>query len=269
MEGWSVPNLVTAMTDHVLVVDDAGVRQITLARPDKKNALTQAMYAAVIAALEQGDRDPTVRVFVITAQGSAFTSGNDLADFAAAPPRAKGSPTPAERFPVALTQTRKPIVAAVNGTAVGVGVTLLFQCDLVYAAQTATFRTPFVDLALVPEGASSLLMPAALGKARCNILLLLGETWTAQEALDAGLISGVIPADELLDSVMTRARALAAKAPGAVRATKALIGADQPAVLDRIRLAGIVFGERLASPEFKEAAAAFRMRRPADFSGFE
>jgi enoyl-CoA hydratase/carnithine racemase len=215
----------------MLVTDDAGVRQITLARPDRKNALTQAMYAAVIAALEQGDNDSAVRMFVITAHGTVFTSGNDLADFAAAAPRVHGAPTPAERFPVVFAHTRKPIMAAVNGAAVGVGVTMLLQCDLVDAAPTATFRTPFVDLALVPEGASSLLMPAAPSRARCNTSLMLGETWTAQDAPEGGLLSGVIAADDLLRSVMTRARS--------------------------------------ASPEFKEAAAAFMARRPADFSGFE
>lgn len=256
------------MTDHVLVTDDAGVRLITIARPEKKNALTQAMYAALIEALAQGDLDSRVRVFVITAQGALFTSGNDLADFAAGGAGAEGSSSPAERFPFALAETKKPIIAAVNGAAVGVGVTMLLQCDLAYAADTATFRTPFVDLALVPEGASSLLMPAALGKARANALLMLGETWTAQDAFAAGLISGVAPAAELSAAVMARARMLAAKAPGAVRATKSLIGADNPAVLDRIRYANTVFAERVASPEFAEAAAAFMTRRPADFSKF-
>jgi enoyl-CoA hydratase/carnithine racemase len=256
------------MTENVLVTDDAGVRLITIARPEKKNALTQAMYAALIEALVQGDTDPGVRVFVITAQGGVFTSGNDLADFAAAGVRAESSGSPAERFPFALTETKKPIIAAVNGVAVGVGVTMLLQCDLAYAADTATFRTPFVDLALVPEGASSLLMPAALGKARANALLMLGETWTAEDAYAAGLISGIVPAPDLSGAVMARAQMLAAKAPGAVRATKALIGADKSAVLERIRHANAVFAERIESPEFAEAAAAFMTRRPADFSTF-
>lgn len=156
------------MSEHVLVSDDAGVRIITIARPEKKNALTQAMYAAIIDALEKGDANPSVRVVVITAQGGVFTSGNDLADFATASAHADAAPSPAERFPSVLTQTAKPIIVAVNGPAVGVGVTMLLQCDLVYAADSATFRTPFIDLALVPEGASSLLMPAALGRARAS-----------------------------------------------------------------------------------------------------
>jgi enoyl-CoA hydratase/carnithine racemase len=156
----------------------------------------------------------------------------------------------------------------VNGPAVGVGVTMLLQCDLVYAADSATFRTPFVDLALVPEGASSLLMPAALGRARANALLLLGDTWTANDAFAAGLISGVVPASDLMPAAITRARALALKAPGAVRASKALINADAPTILDHIRHANAVFAERIASPEFAEAAAAFMTRRAADFSTF-
>jgi enoyl-CoA hydratase/carnithine racemase len=254
------------MSEHVLVSEDSGVRIITIARPEKKNALTQAMYAAIVDALEQGDADPSVRVVVITAEGGVFTSGNDLADFATANARSDAAPSPAERFPSVLTQTKKPIIVAVNGPAVGVGVTMLLQCDLVYAADSATLRTPFIDLALVPEGASSLLMPAALGRARANALLLLGETWTAEEAFGAGLISGIEPASDLLAAVMNRARMLATKAPGAVRSAKALIGADAPAVLERIRHANSVFGERIASPEFAEAASAFMTRRPADFS---
>ncbi|MFN9161094.1 MAG: enoyl-CoA hydratase-related protein [Alphaproteobacteria bacterium] len=256
------------MSEYIHTADEASVRVITIARPDKKNALTQAMYASIIDALEQGDADPGVRVFVIAAQGSIFTSGNDLADFASSSARADGAPSAAERFPYALTKTRKPIIVAVNGPAVGVGVTMLLQCDLVYAADSATFRAPFVDLALVPEGASSLLMPAALGRARANTLLLLGDTWTATDAFAAGLISGVVPASDLMPAVMARARALASKAPGAVRTSKALINADVQAILDRIRHANAVFADRIASPEFAEAASAFMTRRPADFSKF-
>jgi enoyl-CoA hydratase/carnithine racemase len=257
-----------AVSEHVLVADNDGVRLITISRPEKKNALTQVMYGALIEALEQGDADPRVRVFVITSQGTIFTSGNDLSDFAAATARAEGIQSPAERFPFTLTETKKPILVAVNGPAVGVGVTMLLQCDLAYASEAATFRTPFVDLGLVPEGASSLLMPAALGRARANTLLLLGEAWTAKQALEAGLLAGVLPPSELLESVMSRARVLAKKAPGAVRATKALLGADNPNVLDRIRRANAVFTERIASPEFAEAAAAFMARRTPDFSNF-
>lgn len=256
------------MSEYILTADEAGVRVITIARPDKKNALTQAMYAAIIDALEQGDADPRVRVLVIAAQGGIFTSGNDLADFAASSAHSDGAPSPAERFPYVLTQTKKPIIVAVNGPAVGVGVTMLLQCDLVYAADNATFRTPFVDLALVPEGASSLLMPAAVGRARANALLLLGDTWTAEDAFAAGLISGVLPVSDLMTAVMARARALASKAPGAVRASKALVNADAPTILDRIRHANAVFADRISSPEFAEAASAFMMRRPADFSNF-
>jgi enoyl-CoA hydratase/carnithine racemase len=148
----------------------------------------------------------------------------------------QNSPLPratAARFPIALATAQKPVIAAVNGLAVGVGVTLLAQCDLVYAAETANFRTPFIDLALVPEGASSILMPAAVGHQRANELLLLGETWTAQEALAAGLVARLFPADHLHEAVLDRARVIAAKPPGAMRASKGLLATNTSAVLGR------------------------------------
>jgi enoyl-CoA hydratase/carnithine racemase len=167
-----------------------------------------------------------------------------------------------------LATAQKPLIAAVNGLAVGVGVTLLAQCDLVYAVETASFRAPFIDLALVPEGASSLLIPAAVGRARANELLLLGETWTAQEALAAGLVTRLFPADCLREAVLDRARTIAAKPPGAMRDCKALLAPDSAAVLERIRIAEKMFAARLETPEFAEAVTAFMARRPPDFSRF-
>jgi enoyl-CoA hydratase/carnithine racemase len=151
------------MAEHLTVQDESGVRLILLNRPERKNALTQAMYAAMNDAIAGTDADPTLRVTVIAADGPVFTSGNDLADFAA-PPADSSAQSPAARFPMILATAQKPLIAAVNGLAVGVGVTLLAQCDLAYAVETASFRAPFIDLALVPEGASSLLIPAAAGR---------------------------------------------------------------------------------------------------------
>jgi enoyl-CoA hydratase/carnithine racemase len=255
------------MTDNVTIYDEPGVRLIVLNRPEKKNALTQAMYAAINDAIAGTDADPALRVTVIAADGPVFTSGNDLADFAALPWDG-GKQSPASRFPFVLATAQKPVIAAVNGLAVGVGVTLLAQCDLVYAAETASFRTPFIDLALVPEGASSLLLPAAVGHQRANELLLLGETWTAQEALAAGLVGRLFPADHLRDAVLDRARVIAAKPPGAIRASKGLLATNTSAVLERIGIAEKLFAERLRTPEFAEALAAFMARRSPDFSEF-
>lgn len=255
------------MTDHVTIHNESGVRLILLNRPEKKNALTPAMYAAINDAIAGTDADPVLRVTVITADGPVFTSGNDLADFAS--PSGDGDmQRPASRFPIVLATAQKPVIAAVNGLAVGVGVTLLAQCDLVYAAETARFRTPFIDLALVPEGASSLLMPAAIGHQRANELLLLGETWTAQEALAAGLVARLFPADQLREAVLDRARVIAAKPPGAMRASKSLLATNRAAVLERIGIAEKLFAERLSTPEFAEAMAAFTARRSPDFSKF-
>jgi enoyl-CoA hydratase/carnithine racemase len=253
------------MTDLILVSDNAGVRLVTLNRPEKKNALTQAMYAAMIDAIDSADTDPSVRVVVIAANGPIFTSGNDLADFATG---TSGSDSPAARFPFVLAHAQKPLIACVNGLAVGVGVTMLAQCDLVYASQSARFRTPFVDLALVPEGASSLLLPAIVGRTRANELLLMGETWDANEALSAGLINKIFSDETLLASVLEKANLLASKAPGAIRTSKTMLAISKDKVFERITTAGDLFANQLTTPEFGEAITAFMSRRPADFSRF-
>lgn len=257
------------MTDHVLVSDADGVRTIRHNRADKKNALTRAMYSAMADALREGDADSSVRVFILAGAPGAFTAGNDLIDFMRHPPDIGAEPPPpVEFFMRTLVETRKPVIAAVDGIAVGIGVTLLMHCDLVYASERAAFKTPFVDLGLAPEFASSMLMPATLGRAAASELILLGETWGPERALQAGLISGVFPAETLDAEVMARAAALAVKAPGAVCLAKALMTLPPEGVAERITREGRLFAERLKSPEFAEAAAAFMGRRKPDFSKF-
>jgi len=257
------------MTDHVRSDVANGVLTLTLNRPDKKNALTRAMYQALGEAIDGAAAAADVRCILIQAEGDVFTAGNDLGDFAAIN---RGEPADAARtggnpLLVALARAVTPVVAAVNGRAVGIGTTMLLHCDLVYAAPAARFRTPFVELALVPEAGSSVLLPALVGARRAAQLLLLGETIDAKTALDWGLINGVV--DDPDAAATAAAARLARSAPGALRATRALIRrADREAVREAMRVEGQVFAERLRSPEAMEAFQAFMARRPADFSRF-
>jgi enoyl-CoA hydratase/carnithine racemase len=249
----SIPEIVAERREHVLL--------LRIERPDKKNALTQAMYTALTAALEAAERDPVVRVVVLTGSGDSFTSGNDIADFLAAPPTGEGSPV--FRFLAALRQFAKPLVAAVNGVAVGIGVTLLLHCELVYARAGARLQLPFVNLGLCPEAGSSLLLPRLLGYPRAAELLLLGEPFSAEQALEWGLINGIgADAEATLALALEKAQRLAAQPAEAVRLTKALIKrAEADAVRATVALEGGYFIEQLASPEARAALQAFAMRR--------
>lgn len=254
------------MTDHILTSTANSVLQIVLNRPEKKNAITVAMYSALAGALESGDRDAAVRVIVITGQKSCFTSGNDVNDFLEHPPLAEDSQ--ALRFLRAISTASKPVIAAVNGLAVGIGVTMLLHSDLVYAADTATFQLPFVKLGLVPEAASSMLLPRMAGYHRAAELLLLGEKFDARAALEMGLINAVHPAAELAAAVQAKAATLAAKPPAALHMTKALMKRDAESVVARMAQEGQYFAQQLRSPEAREAMEAFMQRRKPDFSRF-
>ena len=257
------------MTDHVTVEDRNGVRTIRFNRPEKKNALTRAMYSAAAEAIENGNDDKSVRVYVLGGQDGMFTAGNDLMDFMEAPPHIGAADTPpVERFMRALLNASKPVIAEVDGVAVGIGTTLLMHCDLAYASTRAQFKTPFVDLALAPEYASSLLFPARLGRSPASELLLLGEVWTAARAKEAGLVSDVFSPDALAGEVQARAESLAAKSPAALRQAKALMVAEPESLSERINREGGIFADMLQSPEFAEAATAFMERRKPDFSKF-
>lgn len=254
------------MTDHVVTEVANGVMTVRFNRPEKKNAITAVMYAAMAQACRTAEQDGAVRVVVITGAGDAFTAGNDLKDFLENPPNTPDAPV--FQFMQALSQLSKPAIAAVNGIAVGIGTTLLLHCDFAYAVPTARFSLPFVNLALVPEFGSSQLLARVVGERKAAELLMLGEPFDAQTALDFGLVNAVIAAEAMAETVAAKARALAAKPPAALRATKRLMRADLPAVQACMAREGQAFGERLGSPEFKEAAQAFFEKRAPDFSKF-
>jgi enoyl-CoA hydratase/carnithine racemase len=254
------------MTQHVRVTTADHITTIRFDRPDKKNAITLEMYGALTAALEAAAADPAVRAVVLGGARDCFTAGNDLGDFMRVA-QGGGETGAGQGFLRCLVGFDKPLVAAVGGVAIGIGTTMLLHCDLVYAAPGARFKTPFVDLALVPEAGSSMLLPALVGARRAAQLLLLGEQIDARTALDWGLINGVT--DDPDGDAAAAARKLAGCAPGALRATKALTRrASREGVLEAMRVEGEAFAERLRTPEAMEAFQAFMARRPADFSRF-
>jgi len=252
---------------HVVVAREGAVQRLQLNRPEKKNALTGAMYAALADAVEAAERDPGARVMLVHGAGDAFTAGNDLQDFLAGPPQ--DGDRPAFRFLDAVAHATKPIVAAVHGVAVGIGATMLAQCDLVYAAEGTQLSLPFVNLGLCPENASSFLLPAILGYQRAAELLLLGEPFDAARAREIGLVNAVVPVGELLAVATAAAQKLAAKPPASLRLTKRLLRrAWLPEIEAALAAESRAFRERLASPEAKEAFTAFLEKRAPDFSRF-
>jgi enoyl-CoA hydratase/carnithine racemase len=254
------------MAEHIVTEIADGILGIRIDRADKKNALTFAMYTALADALEAADRNAAVRVVTISGVGDSFTSGNDLQDFlSGAPPEGEG---PAFRFVRVISEVGKPIVAAVNGLAVGVGVTMLLHCDLVYAAANATFQIPFVNLGLVTEAASSLLLPRLMGHQKAAELLLLGERFDAAAAHAIGLVNAVCPGEALAGLARDRALALAAKPPSSVRLIKSLMKSKTASVPARMAEEGALFATQLRSAEAREAMTAFMERRKPDFSRF-
>ena len=256
-----------ASSDHVLINQQNQVMTIAWNRPEKKNALTQAMYAEVAAALLRAGEDNAIRSVLLTGTADCFTAGNDLADFLSNP--ATDADSPVVQFLTAISQFSKPIVAAVNGVAVGVGTTMLLHCDLVVAADTTKFSLPFSKLGLCPEGASSYLLPQLMGYQRAAELLLLGDTFDAQTARDCGLVNRIATADDFQAVGRELAERLAAMPPDSIRTSKALLKRSQQTVLaDTFAAEFEQFGRMLQGPEAKEAMQAFMERRPADFSQF-
>ncbi len=250
-----------------------GVATIEIARPEKKNALTIAMYQAMADALAAARADAAVRAVLITGQPGIFTSGNDLEDFmkrsAGSGSGSESSESPVFGFMRALLDCDKPVVAAVTGAAIGIGTTMLLHCDLVYVADDARLAMPFVGLGLVPEFASSLLLPQRIGQARAAEKLLLGDPFTGAQAVDLGIANAVLPAGEVANHARRIAERFNALPPGAVRAAKRLLrGPQREAVLQTIRTEGEVFAQALRSPEAREAFQAFFEKRKPDFSKF-
>jgi enoyl-CoA hydratase/carnithine racemase len=248
-----------------------GVATIEIARPEKKNALTVAMYQAMADALNAAQADPAVRAVLITGQPGIFTSGNDIEDFMSRPP-GQGSnnmDSPVFQFMRALVGIDKPVVAAVTGAAIGIGTTLLLHCDLVYVSDEARLAMPFVSLGLVPEFASSLVVPRLLGNVKAAEKLLLGDPFSPEDAVEARIANAVLPAGEVVNHARRIAERFNSLPPGAVRETKKLLRrTSTDEVLKTIAIEGELFGARLRSPEAMEAFQAFFQKRKPDFSKF-
>jgi enoyl-CoA hydratase/carnithine racemase len=254
------------VTELVKIELADGIRVVTMNRPDKKNALTQDMYAAMADAVATADEDPAVRVVVITGEGDIFTSGNDLNDFLAA--GVEDANAPVWLFLRAMATTKTPVIAAVNGAGIGIGTTMLLHCDFAYASEGAKFHMPFINLALVPEAASSLLLPRCAGYRKAAELLMLGEPFDASEALASGVITAIASGSSQMEMAMETARKLVTKPPSALRQTKALLRGEGQSVMERFKTEADDFSVCLKSPEAKEALTAFFERRPPDYSKF-
>ena len=255
------------MSESVRLGLTDGVFRIEMARPEKKNALTAAMYQTMADALASADADPAVRVILISGAGGNFTAGNDLADFLATPPMDESAPV--YRFIEGFSRLEKPFVAAVEGVAIGVGTTMLLHCDLVYAGSGARFALPFANLGLTPEAASSLLLPLRAGYAKAAEMLMLGEVFSAQTALDLGIVNAILPDTQVLDHALERCRKLTTQPAASLRLTKQLMKRAQNALVrETMSVEAEVFRQRLVSPEAKEAFAAFFDKRKPDFSSF-
>lgn len=248
------------MSEHVTVERRGAVQAIRMNRPDKKNALTRDMYTAMTEALRAGDADAAIRCHVFFGVPGVFSAGNDLGDFLE---MASGGEDGNEVFDflLALAASEKPVLSGADGVAVGIGTTLHLHCDLTFATPETVFHTPFIDLGLVPEAASSLLAPALMGRQRAFAMLVLGEPLEAEHALAAGLIHAVVEAFDLEDAVLAAAERLAAKPPEALRIARDLIRGPREAVAARIEEEAGHFRERLKSDEARAAFEAFMNRK--------
>lgn len=257
------------MSEHVRAEKSGGILTLVLNRPEKKNALTDPMYRTLADALEASNDDRETRVILIRGEGDMFTSGNDIADFAATNlgGAKEDAPKNVQRFIRNISRATKPIVAAVQGRAVGVGATMLLHCDQVVLSDDAKLSTPFVGLALVPEASSSLLLTARIGHLRAFSMFALGEAVSAEDALAWGLANKVVPLSDLTTTAEEIAARLAKQPLGALVATKRLMR-DAEAIGRRMDEESAEFVRRLATPEAAEAFSAFAERRPPDFSKF-
>lgn len=248
------------MSEHVIVERRGAVQVIRLNRPDKKNAFTRSMYAAMASAIDDMESEEDIRASVFFGCPGAFSAGNDMQDFLKI---ATGGENGGEvfEFLIALANAKKPVLSGVDGLAIGIGTTIHLHCDMTFATPDSLFRTPFTDLGLVPEAGSSLLVPRIMGHQRAFALLAMGEGFSARQALDAGLICKVVEADALEDEVMKAAEALAAKPPKALEQTKRLLKGERGEVVARIREEGVIFGEQLKTDEARDAFMAFMARK--------
>jgi enoyl-CoA hydratase/carnithine racemase len=251
----------------IVTENSESIASIQIARPERKNAITEAMYAALEQAVLAAEADPSVRVLLIYGTPEVFCAGNDIDDFLRNPP--SGPDAPVCRFMRSLAHAAKPVVAAVNGVAVGIGTTLLFHCDLAFCADNARFSMPFVNLGISPEFASSLLLPLSAGYHRAAEKLMLGDPASAEEALEMGLVNRILPPGEVLPHARRQCTRLAQLPPESLRQTKRLLKAGLREAIDRtIKDENETFQRLLLSEEAREAFTAFRERRTPDFSRF-
>lgn len=253
-------SVITERQEHILIM--------RMNRAHKKNALTREMYRNLTQGLQTASEDGHIRVVLITGSGDSFTSGNDVMDFMQEPPT--GEDSAVFQFLKAIVTFKKPVIAAVNGVAVGIGTTMLLHCDLAYSAPEAVYRMPFVSLGLCPEAASSYIIPRMVGLRKASELLLLGDKFSAEKACEYGIVNEVCPAEELFEFALSKAKQLAALPPASVRLTKELLKRyPADSIAETMSLEGDHFIERLTSPEAAEAFTAFAERRKPDFSAFE
>jgi len=247
------------MSEPVLVARVDGICEVRLNRPEKRNAITFLMYEQLTRALSAAQAEQTVRAVLLSGEGASFSAGNDLQDFLSGP--ALSAAHPAMQFLRTLATFGKPLLAAVQGQTVGIGVTMLLHCDLIVAARAAQFSLPFVVLGLVPEAGSSLLLPRLIGQQRAAELLFLGQPFNADTAYRLGLVNSVVEEGALLDETRALARAVAQQPPAALAATRRLLRGDTDELLARIEEEASIFGAQLQSEEFRARVRAFLTRR--------
>ena len=248
------------MSEHVIVERQGAAQIIRMNRPDKKNALTRAMYAAMAAALTEAENNPEIRVSVILGVPGAFCAGNDIADFMVIATGGEGG-TEVFDFMLALATAKKPVISGVVGVAVGIGTTMHFHCDLTFATPESVFVTPFTDLGIVPELGSTLLGPALMGRQTAFAMLALGEPFAAERALQAGLVYRIVAEDALEAEVLAAAARIAEKPPTALSIARALMLGDRTELVERIKEEGAHFSAMLKSDEAREAFVAFMNRK--------
>jgi enoyl-CoA hydratase/carnithine racemase len=255
------------MSEFIITESKNNILRIEINCPKTKNAITRSMYTALAKAIKVGEQNPSIRVILLHGQKDYFTAGNDIKDFQNIP--VSNGSNPVGDFMTAITSAKKPLIAAVSGYAIGIGTTMLFHFDLVYAGNNAKFQLPFINLGLCPEFGSTYLLPRLAGPYRAKELFYFGDFFDAQDAYEIGLVNKIFSAQELLQNVMLLANRLAQKPPASMRLTKALIKQNISIKLDDIITEeGQHFADRLKSPEAKEAFAAFYERRKPDFSKF-
>ena len=252
------------MTDFITIANDEHVRSIRFNRADKKNAITQDMYAKMADGIESATEDG-IRAILFLGQSGVYSAGNDIVDFLSRGMTDDMSATATVRFLKALATSSTPIVAAVDGLAIGVGTTMLMHCDMVFASESTTLKTPFLNLGVVPEAASSLIAPRIMGPQRAFEMLIMGETFSADRAREAGLVNHVTSSDELEETAMAAAKKLSKLAPGALSISRKLLRGDTSDIIARMDEEFVLFAERLKSDEAREAFAAFMEKRPPRF----